>query len=116
MVLITKINDLLFSFSSALNLFVPLQDVVLAQWTCRVHLKPFNYAGGVEMMITGESMEFRLILVQAKTYTTFLANKKKFEVLVTILSQIINRNSTMSIHIQERNLIMRIQTETRDPY
>jgi hypothetical protein len=44
---------------------VALDDVKLAQWTCRIYVKPLLYAGAVEMMVAGEFSQLDTIFVWA---------------------------------------------------
>jgi hypothetical protein len=74
-----------------LYLFTSLENVVLAERTCGVHLEPFHNACTMEMMVAGKSMELCSILIWAETYTTFLEKKKvKTKMSRKLNSSIIN--------------------------
>lgn len=59
-----------------LYLFISLENVVLAEWTCCIHLEPFHNACTMKMMVAWESMEINSILIWAETYAAFLYKLK----------------------------------------
>lgn len=59
-----------------------LEDVVFAERARCIHLKPFHNARRVEMMVAGKSVELCSILIWAETYTAFLEEKDKGQVLI----------------------------------
>lgn len=61
-----------------------LEDVVFAERARCIHLKPFHNARRVEMMVAGKSVELCSILIWAETYTAFLEEKDKGQVLICL--------------------------------
>lgn len=62
-----------------LYLFIALEDVELAEWAGRIHFEPFHDACRMEMVVAGESVELRSILVRGQAYTALLERRRKHQ-------------------------------------